>query len=63
MELIPVSVKTYSVCKTEERPQSFNWEGIEFEILEILDKWYENYKHGSESGINYFKVKTPRSVV
>lgn len=58
MELIPIEVICYSGYKADEYPKNFIWEDISFDIIEIIDRWYEGYnKPGSESA-NYFKVRT-----
>ena len=34
------------------------WEDIQFEIIEIIDRWYEGYNKPDIPTVNYFKVKT-----
>ncbi|HBH48161.1 MAG TPA: hypothetical protein DDX98_05950 [Bacteroidales bacterium] len=58
VELIPISVKTYSGYKADEYPQRFIWAGIDFEVIEIIDRWYEGYGQPNKESVNYFKVKT-----
>jgi hypothetical protein len=57
MESIPIKVECHAGFKADEYPKRFIWDGVDFEIVEIIDRWYEAYgKPGST--INYFKVKT-----
>jgi hypothetical protein len=58
MEQIPIKVKCYSGYKADESPRSFIWDNIEFEIVEIIDRWHEAYDKLTSQGINYYKVKT-----
>lgn len=36
-----ISVQTYAGYKGDERPVSFTWEGRTFQIMEIVDRWYD----------------------
>lgn len=58
MELIPVKVECYSGYKADEYPKYFKWDGVKFEILEIMDRWYEAYNKPLNYEVHYFKVKT-----
>ena len=58
MEQIPIKVECYSGYKADESPRSFIWDDIEFEIVEIIDRWYEAYDKSATQGINYYNVKT-----
>jgi hypothetical protein len=58
MEFIPVQVECHSGYKANEYPKKFIWDPVEFEILEILDRWYEGHDTSDSQTINYFKVKT-----
>ena len=58
MEQIPVKVECYSGYKADESPRSFFWNDIEFEIVEIIDRWHEAYNKPVTKGISYYKVKT-----
>ena len=64
MELIPVKVECHSGFKADEYPRKFTWDQVEFEITDIIDRWYEGYNspaspasHASPA-VNYYKVKT-----
>ena len=58
MELIPIKVECHSGYKADEYPKTFVWDNIEFEIVEIIDCWYEAYNKSDSRTINYYKVKT-----
>ena len=58
MEFIPIKVECHSGYKADEYPRRFIWGHIEFEIIEIIDRWYEGYHKSSPKDVNYFKVKT-----
>ena len=58
MELIPVKVECHAGYKADEYPKSFVWQGVTFEITEILDRWYEAYDQPLSYEVHYFKVKT-----
>jgi hypothetical protein len=58
MELIPVMVECHSGYKADEYPKNFRWDNVEFEIIEIIDRWYESYNKSTSNAVNYFKVKT-----
>lgn len=36
-----ITVQTYAGYKEDERPVSFSWEGRTFQIMEIVDRWYD----------------------
>lgn len=58
MELILIQVECHAGYKADEYPRKFTWDHIEFEITEILDRWYEGYASSTEPTIHYFRVKT-----
>ena len=58
MELIPIKVECHSGYKANEYPKNFNWKDIQFDIKEIIDRWYEGYNKPEFPAANYFKVKT-----
>jgi len=53
-----VEVECYSGYKANERPVAFVQNGRRYEIVEILDRWYEGGLDPTRPPINYFKVKT-----
>lgn len=64
-ELFPVKVECSSGYKADEYPVRFNFENTSFNIIEILDRWYQisSSMFGSLTDTdfapaNYFKVRT-----
>ena len=57
MESIPISVECHAGYKADEYPKSFVWNDICFEVVEIVDRWYEAYSNPGQT-TNYFKVRT-----
>jgi hypothetical protein len=53
-----VAVECYSGYKGEETPRSFTYQNRRFEILEILDRWYEGGMNPTGILHSYFKVKS-----
>ncbi len=58
MELIPVKVECHSGYKADEYPRKFIWDDVEFEVKDVIDRWYEGYAKSTTQPVNYFKVKT-----
>ena len=57
MELIPIVVICHSGYKLNEYPKSFTWYDKEFQILEIIDRWYQGEHDPTVPPADYFKVK------
>ena len=58
MKLMPIQVECYSGYKSDEYPRRFTWNHIDFEIIEIIDRWHEAYQNPESGEITYFKIKT-----
>ena len=58
MELIAINVICHSGYKADEYPKNFSWDHIEFEVVDIIDRWYEAYNISTSRTVDYFKVKT-----
>lgn len=58
MEEIPIKVSCHSGFKADEHPTSFTWDNVKFDVVEVIDRWYEAYQKSGSVTINYFKVKT-----
>lgn len=58
MELIPVKVECHSGYKADEYPKRFIWDHSEFEIIEIIDRWYDGYQKSNSRSADYFRVKS-----
>lgn len=55
-DLIPVEVSCHSGFRADEYPEYFYWNGIKFEIAQILDRWYQGDLNPSFPKASYFKV-------
>ncbi len=53
-----IEVESYSGYKGEESPRAFVHLGKRFEVLEILDRWYEGGVDPKALRHDYFRVKT-----
>jgi len=53
-----IQVESYAGYKGEESPRAFVHLGQRFEVLEILDRWYEGGTDPQALRHNYFRVKT-----
>jgi hypothetical protein len=58
MNFIPVNVSTNSGLRSGEVPESFVYEGIEYIISEINDRWYQIDNKQGFPVSDYFKVVT-----
>ena len=61
MELVPVRVMCYAGYKADEHPKCFYWDDIQFDIKEILDRWYQGESSPENPPANYYKVRTVSS--
>ena len=53
-----IEVESYSGYKGEESPRAFVHLGNRFEVLEILERWYEGGVDPKSLRQDYFRVKT-----
>jgi len=58
MNFEKVFVESYSGYRANERPIAFVFQSRRWEIVEILDRWYEGGLDPTRPQIDYFKVKT-----
>lgn len=56
-------VETYSGSSVDERPTAFIYQDNRYEIIEIIDRWYEGGKKAGTPIMNYFKVKAKKGKV
>jgi hypothetical protein len=57
-ELMEVKVECYSGYKADEYPICFYHDDQRFEILEIIDRWYQRENNPQWPVSNYFKADT-----
>ena len=55
--LAPIQVKSHSGYKAEEYPLSFSVGSREYEIQEIIDRWYQGERDPESPTADYFKVR------
>ena len=56
--MIEVKVECYSGFKADEYPVCFYRDDQRFEILEIIDRWYQGDSTAEGPVSNYFKIDT-----
>lgn len=57
-DLKMIKVVCHSGYPANEYPIYFYWDNIRFEIMEILDRWYQGDHNPDLPPARYFKVKT-----
>ncbi len=58
-----ITIECYSGYKAGERPVAFSFQGQRWEIIEIIDRWYEGGLEAGHPEIDYFKVRTAEGTV
>ena len=61
MKFEVINVNAYSGYKSDERPASFRFQGKDYKVVEIVDRWYEGSVESKNPCMNYFKVKAEDS--
>ena len=54
---VPIHVRSHSGYRAEEYPLSFVLESREYEIEEIIDRWYQGKRDPESPAADYFRVK------
>jgi hypothetical protein len=57
IRFVPIQVESYSGYRRDETPLSFIWNNRRYEILEIIDRWYQATMDPAVSPSDYFKVR------
>ncbi len=57
-DLIFIKVECHAGYKADEYPKSFYWDNTRFEIIDILDRWYQTETNPELPAANYYKVQT-----
>ncbi len=57
MQFERIEVECYAGYKGNERPLCFRFQGKEYRIAEIIDRWYEGSIDSALPHIDYFKVR------
>ncbi len=53
-----IHVECHSGYKANERPEAFTFQGRRWEVVEILDRWYEGSREAGGPALDWFKVRT-----
>ena len=53
-----VKVECYSGYRANERPVAFTFEDRRWEIIDVIDRWFEGVVQPGRPVLDYFKVKT-----
>jgi hypothetical protein len=56
LRLLPITVESYSGFKADEYPKCFYREDIRYEVLEVVDRWYQGNSDPEIPVSDYFKV-------
>jgi len=57
-DLLPIEVECHSGYKADEYPVRFSWNNLRFDIVEIIDRWYQAFSEAEFPAANYYKVRT-----
>jgi hypothetical protein len=54
---VPIKVECYSGYRNDETPRSFIWNNRRYEIVEIIDRWYQTSREPAVPTSDYFKIR------
>ena len=57
-QLEAIQVECYAGYKANETPRAFIYKERRYNIVEIIDRWYEGGRKQGMPQLNYYKVKT-----
>jgi hypothetical protein len=57
IRFVPIQVESYSGYKSDESPRRFMWNNHRYEIVEIIDTWYQASRDPAVPAADYFKVR------
>jgi hypothetical protein len=58
MRFVPIRVESYSGYRNDETPRSFIWNDRRYDIVDIIDRWYQADRNPAVPTSDYFKVRT-----
>lgn len=58
IKLIPIKAECHSGYKADEYPKCFVCDNSRFEIIQVMDRWYQGDTNHEFPASNYFKVET-----
>ncbi len=53
-----VTVHTRDEYRAAQEPTAFEWRGRRFEVVQIVDRWYEGRLDSTRLPLSYFRVRT-----
>ena len=62
IHFVRIQVESYSGYRNDEAPRSFFWNNRRYEIVEIIDRWYQASRDPAVPPSDYFKVRTADSL-
>jgi hypothetical protein len=57
IRFLPIQVESYAGYRNDETPRSFIWNKRRYEIVEIVDRWYQASRDPAIPASDYFKVR------
>ena len=57
-ELISIRTECYSGFNADETPKCFLWNGVRYEVREVIDRWYQWDSEQKHPVSDYFKIDT-----
>lgn len=54
---VRIQVESYSGYRNDETPRRFLWNNRRYEIVEIVDRWYQASRDPAVLTFDYFKVR------
>ena len=57
IRFVPIQVESYSGYRSDETPRIFIWNNRRYEIVEIIDRWYQASRDPAVPASDYFKVR------
>lgn len=58
MQFDLITVWTRDEYRDAQEPLGFEWRGKRFEIVRIVDRWYEGYLDPTRMPLRYFRVES-----
>jgi hypothetical protein len=54
---VRIQVESYSGYRNDETPRTFIWNNRRYEVVEIIDRWYQASRNPAVPTSDYFKVR------
>ncbi|MGA7875227.1 MAG: DUF6504 family protein [Desulfoferrobacter sp.] len=63
MQLERITVNTHNHYQGAQEPTAFCWRNHNYQIEEIIDRWYQGYMDSTRMPLRYYKVKTTDGLI